>query len=612
MIEHIKAPSVHRVWSADSLFAGKGTHRSGSNSSEDDMPLSMRFMHKPLRANEQFCKAIDVTSDVTRRNSLRNAVGAIPETPTATLPKILPPNGRSSVSEKIQLVRKKSGEIVKPLLKESFLSAKNRSRSLPSTPTYKQVHFGGDNDVRYFKLKDKPTAILTFNLPTLFPDDDDMSLPDLDDYSLASDSDADRGFSLLNPYMSGYFDYNDDELNLHLNTFRGSPHLLPGKYGNTAPKPEWELHLVNFPLLSYHTNIMLCNMRVFLERVFLSVDTKYLLGQVAVKNFTYEKKVTVRYTLDNWATIVEIPCMYVLDVLPVLKAHNYDRFVFKTPIDTFFNGFGGTARGGATCQLCVKFSTPDAKYWDNNDGKNYLFRLRQTPRPPLPAPRAAKPSPAVDLPQAAKTKQDAHIRKPKYSLSYLKKKDFGGAQRAFDATKGIANEEPGNAQEPVPAVRNSENSAINRAARANADGNDFVLNNYYLLSPLFSSLSNKDEHVFLDGALSQAAASGRPTSAAAFSPAALRDDSVSPNRDVSESPVVVPRNTNDHLQSMSYKELLESYCFFTPPADSNASKTTSVMSDEPDSNYKENLSSSKSIPSTNSRAVFTVSSFLKN
>ena len=63
---------------------------------------------------------------------------------------------------------------------------------------------------------------------------------------------------------------------------------------------------------------------------------------------------------------------------------------------------------------------------------------------------------------------------------------------------------------------------------------------------------------------------------------------------------------------MSYKELLESYCFFTPPADSNASKTTSVMSDEPDSNYKENLSSSKSIPSTNSRAVFTVSSFLKN
>lgn len=605
--ENAKGLTIQKVRSADPLFlngSGKHAYRSGSNSSEDDVPLSMRFMHKPLRAIEELRKASDDTIDRTRRNSLRNAFRSTSSDDTADGSPSLPVNGSSGLLEKVKLVRKKSGEIVKPLLKESFLTANNRSRSLPSTPTYKLVHFGGDNDVRYFKMKDKPTAILASNSPTLFPEDDDTSIPDLDDYSLASDSESERGFSLLNQTsMSNYFDYYDDELNLHVDT--------PVRAGKRAditryPKSEWDLKLIDFPLLSYHANIVLRSMLVFLERIFLSVDNKYLLGQIAVKNLSYEKKVTIRYTLDNWATIVEIPCLYVPDVPPVLKAHGYDRFVFKIPLESFFNGFPGASASDSEdhiCQLCVKFNSSTSEHWDNNDDKNYLFILnRKSKIAPVPF-NTNTSAPNKELPQAAKTKQEAHIKKPKYSLSYLKKKISGSSALAS----------------PSPAIstpKEEEPPSEKKTLPQKTECNDFELNNYYLLSPLFSSLNNKDAEDLMRGeqrSLGRTVTRGRPTPPVSLkSTDAMDEDSVSPDDEAPISPMTVPRNSNDRLKQMSYKELLESYCFFTPPREGNTSKSTLVMSDESGSNYNENFSTTKPINCTDGGSVFTVSSCLKH
>lgn len=615
--EMVKGLSIQKVRSADQLFlngSSKQAYRSGSNSSDDDVPLSMRFMHKPLRATEELRKASDDTIDLTRRNSLRNAFRSTSSDDTPEVFSSLPVNGGSSgLPEKGKLVRKKSGEIVKPLLKESFLTANNRSRSLPSTPTYKLVHFGGDNDVRYFKMKDKPTAILASNSPTLFPEDDDMSIPDLDDYSLASDSETERGLSLMNhTSMRNYFDYFDDELNLHVD----SP-IRPGKRADVThyPRSEWELKLIDFPLLSYHANIVLRSMPVFLERIFLSVDNKYLLGQIAVKNLAYEKKVTIRYTLDNWATIVEIPCLYVPDVPPVLRAHNYDRFVFKIPLDSFFNGFPGASACDMEdhiCQLCVKFSACTTDHWDNNEDKNYLFilnRLGKNTSVSAPVPSARPPvntapsAPSKELPQAAKTKQEAHTKKPKYSLSYLKKK--------ISSASPLASPSPA-VTTPKAVDPSQENDAQSQKVE-----NDFELNNYYLLSPLFSSLNNKDAEDLMRGeqrSLGRTGPSGGPTPPVSLdSVGALgEDDSVSPDDEAPISPMTAPRNSNDRMKQMSYKELLESYCFFTPPREGNTSKSTLVMSDESGSNYNENFATTKPINSTDGGSVFTVSSYLKH
>lgn len=83
-----------------------------------------------------------------------------------------------------KLVRKKSGELVKPSLKSPLYYHKKRSLSLPSTPTYKQVHFGGSTDVRYFHKKDRPAAISASNSPKLSPADDD------DGYDYSDDDDG--------------------------------------------------------------------------------------------------------------------------------------------------------------------------------------------------------------------------------------------------------------------------------------------------------------------------------------------------------------------------------------------------------------------------------------
>lgn len=620
----IKSLSIQKVRSAEPLYPGsaaKHAYRSGSNSSEDDVPLSMRFMHKPSRATEELRKASDDTIDVTKRNSLRNSFRSptLDDYADTGLPS-LPFNDMGQYPEKGKLVRKKSGEIVKPLLKESFLSAKNRSRSLPSTPTYKLVHFGGDNDVRYFKMKDKPTAILASNSPQLFPEDDDGSLPDFDDYSSADEQELGGvpTFSLLSPSSASYFDYYDDELNSHVDT----PRQRTAKRADVThyPRNDWKLELIEFPLLSYHANIVLRSMPVFLEHIFLSVDSKYLLGQVAVKNLAYEKRVTVRYTLDSWATIVEIPCLYVPDVPPVLRAHNYDRFVFKIPLDTFFNGFSGNSSNDVQeliCQLCVKFWTPTSENWDNNEGSNYLFKLHKASRQQT-ASAAPSASQNKELPLAAKTKQDAHIKKPKYSLSYLKKRNSNSTLLGSPTPRSTPTpvSAPAAAEKTVQAVSAPEhNSPADNSVKPTRPECDFELNNYYLSSPLFSSLNNKDAEDLIKEERrngQRLGVSGGTTAPTAFVPLdPSSEGSVSPDEEIPISPIPSARDSKERLKHMTYKELLESYCFFTTPNDDNTSKSTLVLSDEPGS-YQENFAAKKPANSTDCSSVYTVSSILKN
>lgn len=627
----LKGLSIQKVRSSDPqvpVSSTKHTYRTGSNSSEDEIPLSMRFMHKPSRASEELRKASDDTIDVTRRNSLRNAF----RSPSADL-ELDAYSSRASneihrIQEGVKLVRKKSGEIVKPLLKETFLSSKNRSLSLPSTPTYKLVHFGGDNDVRYFNMKDKPTAISALNSPQLYPEDDDNSLPDLDDYSSVDELDsADySAFSLTDSSSANYFDYYDDELNSHIDT----PRIRHTKRADAAPYPrhDWKLTLVDFPLLSYHANIVLRSMPVFLENIFLSVDCKYLLGQVAVRNLAYEKRVTVRYTLDSWVTIVEIPCLYVPDVPPVLKAHNYDRFVFKIPLDSFFNGFprGPTSDDeDQICQICVKFWTPICESWDNNDDKNYLFKLHKVAKESKVAKEGKKVPistssgiQSTELPQAAKTKQETHIRKPKYSLSYLKKRNSNTTLLASDSpgpTK-TKDESVSSIVDPVPVPPQDGVRSSVPDEKSQADC-DFEQNNYYLSSPLFSSLNNNnpgDIGKWNSKFAPLSDFSGR-TTISSTSSAPIEDmdeNSISPDENIPESPIIPPRNSKEHLKNMSYKELLDSYCFFTTPSEENSSTCTLVLSEEPGRSYEPTSPSDETQKSADPGSVFTVSSLLKN
>lgn len=598
-------------------------YRLSSQLSDEDVPLLMRFMHKPLRAQQELKRA----SDPTRRNSLLNAnLGSLDGSPVhintgvATL-HLEEDSGEFTLGRRqsdelndgeasdlpYRLVRKKSGEIVKPLLKDT-VAAINRSRSLPLTPTYKQVHFGGGTDVRYFKQKDRPAAILAQNSPTL----DGQSEEHLIDFGSSEDDSDDLGsvhsyMGILAPGVmdrNAYEEYFDDELNSHADTLRPrrskySSHLDKTHY----PKVKWQLELLEFPLVLYQEKIMLRHMPVFMEQAFLSIDKKYLLGQIAVKNLLYEKHVTVRYTLDGWDTVVEIPTIYVPDPPPVLRSNNYDRFVFSIPLELLFTGYSSSddAKDGIQEQvydLCVRYATQNAEYWDNNDNKNYLIKLR---RIESPSDQVTTGSPApLHMPSIARSKRQAHIKKPKYSSSYLKR---------------IVSEPSLSKSADLPVKNNTHND----------DHNDFEQNNYYLSSPLLLSLKNKDvdDHPFAhQPRLARGLAEQRsPSPASNLSHNVVSNDvevpadDLSPNEEEhsdSGAPVSPVATRHKRIDSMTYKELLESYCFFSTPSQDNGSTATLVLSDEPTLRYDKKNTSESGTDSIEADSAFTVSSFLRN
>lgn len=152
---------------------------------------------------------------------------------------------------KPSLVRKKSGELVKPALRPS---SRRRYSSMPGTPTYsKSVHFNDtENQTRHFLQVDKPIAVSA-------------------------------GSSPVETYDSeGEFPFAEEE------------------------KVEREIRLTNFPADTFERKTM----PVRVERIFLSGDRETLIGTCAVQNIAFNKVVIVRFTLDYWKTTSEVVAEY--------------------------------------------------------------------------------------------------------------------------------------------------------------------------------------------------------------------------------------------------------------------------------------------------------------
>ncbi|KAM0716745.1 hypothetical protein Q7P37_008190 [Cladosporium fusiforme] len=152
---------------------------------------------------------------------------------------------------KPSLVRKKSGELVKPALRPS---SRRRYSSMPGTPTYhKSVHFNdNDNQTRHFLQVDKPMAVSAGSSP-VETYDSETEYP---------------------------FEYNT--------------------------KSTREMKLANFPQDTFERKLK----PVRVERLFLSPDKETLVGTVAVQNLSFQKLVVARFTLDHWRTTSEVVAEY--------------------------------------------------------------------------------------------------------------------------------------------------------------------------------------------------------------------------------------------------------------------------------------------------------------
>lgn len=254
-------------------------------------------------------------------------------------------DGDDELQLKPSLIRKKSGELVRPALRAS--STRRRPSSMPGTPTYsKAVHFQDSSleHVRHFLQVDRPIAVSAGSSPV---------------------------------------DSFDEE-----NEFPfGEDHSSP-----QSPPFEWEIRLANFPRLNTERGTL----PVRTERVYLSPDTKILQGDVVVRNLAFHKLIVARFTLDYWKTTSEVVAEYNNDVRIKQTAHGCDLFTFRIKLEDQAN------LENKTLFFCIKYSVNGQDYWDNNNSINYQvdFSKKTKPQNGKQGPQAKNSRPLNALPRS--------------------------------------------------------------------------------------------------------------------------------------------------------------------------------------------------------------------
>ncbi|OAL36656.1 hypothetical protein AYO20_03988 [Fonsecaea nubica] len=228
-------------------------------------------------------------------------------------------------AERPAMVRKKSGELVRPALRPS---SRRRPSSMPGTPTYsKAVHFDSHLEhVRHFLQVDRPLAVSAGSSP-------------VENYESETD-----------------FPFGSDETSTRSRT----------------PSYEWEIRLNNFP-----TDLDARRAQpVLVERVFLSSDNKNLIGTVAVQNLAFHKQVVARFTFDYWKTTSEIVADYNNDVRRKGNHDGLDRFNFSIKLEDQAN------LESKTLFFCIRYNVNGQEFWDNNGGANYQVDFSKKSKSP--------------------------------------------------------------------------------------------------------------------------------------------------------------------------------------------------------------------------------------
>lgn len=254
--------------------------------------------------------------------------------------------------KKPQMVRKKSGELVRPALRPA---SRRRPSSMPGTPTFsKAVHFDSHLEhVRHFLQVDRPLAVSAGSSPN-------------ENY----DSDNEYPFP------------GDERRNTR------------------NPPYEWEIIVTNFPVETPARKAL----PVRLERVWLSNDQKCLIGSVVVTNLAFQKYVTCRFTLDYWKTTSEVAGDYVTEVGRRDLPDQHDRFNFSIKLSDLAN------LESKTLYFCIRYNVNGQEFWDNNSGTNFQidFKKKHLPmngknnfqgassRPLSSLPRSNRRSPGPD------------------------------------------------------------------------------------------------------------------------------------------------------------------------------------------------------------------------
>ncbi|KAK5945967.1 hypothetical protein PMZ80_000106 [Knufia obscura] len=274
------------------------------------------------------------------------------------------------------MVRKKSGELVKPALRPH---SRRRPSSMPGTPTYgKAVHFDSQLEhIRHFLQVDRPLAVSAGSSP-------------VENYESESE-----------------FPFGSD----------------PSGIRSRGPSYEWEIRLANFPPQSDERKAL----PIHVERVFLSADKKHLIGTVAVQNLAFQKQVTARFTLDYWKTTSEVGAEYSNDLRKTSSADNLDHFTFSISLADQAN------LENKTLFFCVRYNVNGQEYWDSNNSINYQvdFTKKAKVKTSSQQPSGLGTRPLNALPRSRPSPPTSSGRPKSMPVSF---DDFGSG---FDSNFGV-------------------------------------------------------------------------------------------------------------------------------------------------------------------------------
>ncbi|KAF8466660.1 putative phosphatase regulatory subunit-domain-containing protein [Kalaharituber pfeilii] len=329
-----------------------------------------------------------------------------------------------------------------------------------------------------------------------------------------------------------------------IESFEGDEFPFDSEEEILSPPYEWDIELPNFPKDPDARK----HLPVRLERTYLSADKQNLLGTVAVQNIDFQKKVVVRFTLDYWQTVSEVNAEYNNDIRRRQREENVDRFTFKVKLHDLAN------LETKTLFLCIRYCVAGQEFWDNNNNMNFQvdFKKKYLPQNGKPSrmflPRSR---PSASLPR-------------NISLPSLDKFD------ALDDLESITTK----VDKPVPkqAILISEGSEPVR--RANPSGNAFS-NRYDFSASLSAAIAANST-----GAKAEEGSYFKFTSGETAPKASLELPPPLPTikipiitkTDAPSTPENTPRTGSGSpdivtaekpsIESLSYRELLETYCFF--------------------------------------------------
>lgn len=409
------------------------------------------------------------------------------------------------------MVRKKSGELVRPALRPA---SRRRPSSMPGTPTFsKAVHFDSHLEhVRHFLQVDRPLAVSAGSSP-------------VDNY----DSD--------NEYPFGA-----DE-----------------KPAGRAPPFEWEIIINNFPVETTARKAQ----PVRLERVWLSNDHKFLIGSIVVANLAFNKSVVCRFTLDYWKTTSEVNAEYISEVTPRIAEPGHDRFNFSIKLSDLAN------LETKTLYFALKYTVNGQEFWDNNAGTNFQvdFRKKMLPQNGKRNIGAAN-RPANGLPRSNRRSNLSGGPRPKSMPVGFD--DFGGSHKVnFDQS---IHEYLGESGPTAIKLKNPKSPNVpsdNLSSRLSAPSGQAFANRYDFSASLTAAMqAAKDTMVRSDGLQIKSNKASRKTS-----PLVTTTDPKISSEDV--SPMSNPKASNSMLPtvpgtgspgaasiaSSSYEEIVNKYCF---------------------------------------------------